>query len=218
LGLDLVSLLLLVFVISAVISNANMPLLIGSLAVLFITPPPPNSDDRESDSPPEDSPPPSPVLLHQVVVTNDVNVVHRIHWRPFPAVAHPPPPQLYANQQEDGPDHPDCQTCNLAGSVGHCRCSPCRPCRRPRMTAEIDISPQCTLPVSATNGHDLAFSWEEDFDGWFERDNAAAAANALAAPFLNQADWEEHEDVVATADALGGGGGVGLILATAGYM
>jgi hypothetical protein len=177
-----------------------MPLLICA-AVLFITPPPPPSDDGESESP-DESPPLLPVLPHQVLVTDDVNVVHRIHCRPFPAVAHPPP-QLYANQQEDGPDHPDCQTCNLAGSVGHYRCSPRRRCRQPHPTAEIDISPQCTLPVSATNGHDV-FSCEEDYDSWFERDNAAAAAaaNALAAPIWNQADWEEHEDAVAAANAL----------------
>jgi hypothetical protein len=88
-----------VFVISAIISVANMPLLIcAHLAVLFVTPPPPPSDDGESELPTEDSPPPLPVLPHQVGLTNDVNVVHRIHCRPFPAVAHPPPPQLYANQ------------------------------------------------------------------------------------------------------------------------
>jgi hypothetical protein len=144
-----------------------------------------------------------------VVVTDDVNVVHRIHWRPFPAVAHPRPPQLYANQRDDDPDHPDCQTCNLAGSIGHYRCSPCHPCRRPRPTEEIDITPQCTLPVSATNGHGIGhgvFSWEEDYDGWFERYNAAAAAaaDALAAPLWNQADWEENEDAEAAAAALAG--------------
>jgi hypothetical protein len=69
--------------------------------------------------------------------------------------------------------------------------------------------------VSATNGHDVAFSWEEDFDSWFEWDNAAAAnaaaaadaaiaANILAAPIWNQEAWEEHEDAVAAADALEG--------------
>jgi hypothetical protein len=121
LDLDLVSLILLVFVISDVISNTNMPLLIGPF-VLFVLPQPPHSDGRESDSLTEDLPPPSPVLPHQEVVTDDVNLVHRIHWRPFPAVAYLPPLQQYANQQIDGPDHQDRQTCNLAGSVGHYRC------------------------------------------------------------------------------------------------
>jgi hypothetical protein len=188
--------------ISAVISVANMPLLICT-AALFVTPPLPPSDDGE-----EESPPPSPVLPHQVVVTDDVNVVHRIHWGPFPAVLHPPSPQLYANQRDNDPDHPDPQTCNLAGSVGHYRCSPRRPCRRPRPTEEIDITPQCTLPVSATNGHGHdVFSWDEEYDGWFERNNAAAAdaaANALAAPLGNKADWEEHEDAEAAAATLAG--------------
>jgi hypothetical protein len=197
---------------SAVISVANMPLLICAahlaayLAALFVTPPPPPSDDGE-----EELPPPLPVLPHQVVVTDNINVVHHIHWRPFPAVVHPhpPPPRLYANQRDDDPDHPDRQTCNLAGSIGHYRCSPRRPCCGPCPTEEIDITPQCTLPVSATNGHGIGhniFSWEEDYDGWFERDNAAAAAaaDALGAPLWNQADWEENKDAEAAAAALAG--------------
>jgi hypothetical protein len=142
---------------------------------LFVLPPPPSSDDGESESP-DESPPPSPVPRHVVV-------------------AQLPPPQLYANQ-EDGPDHPDCQTCQLAGSVGHYRFSPRRPCSRPRPTAEIDISPQCMLPVSATNGYNITFSWEEDFN-W--GDGAAAAA-----PIWSQEAWEENEDAVADADALAG--------------
>jgi hypothetical protein len=88
----------------------------------------------------------------------------------------PPPLQLYANQRyanhEDiiwpgAPDHPDRQTCQLAGSVRHYRCSPHSPCCRPRPSAQIEITPQMTLPDSATNGHgqgDISLSWEEDFD------------------------------------------------------
>jgi hypothetical protein len=102
-------------------------------AALLVTPPPPPSCEVESPPllPALESPP-SPVLPHQVVFTDAENV-NRIHWRPFPAVVHPlrPPPQLYANQGDDDPDHPDRQTCNLAGSVGHYRCSPRHPCRRP---------------------------------------------------------------------------------------
>jgi hypothetical protein len=101
------------------------------------------------------------------------------------AVAHPPnplPPQLYANQRDDDPDHPDRQTCNLAGNVGHYRCCPRRPCRQPCPTEEINITPQCTLPVSVTNKHDHnVFSWDQEYDGWFECNNAAAANAAAAA-------------------------------------
>jgi hypothetical protein len=111
----------------------------------------------------------------------------------------PPPPQLYANQEDwpGGPDHTDCQTCQLAGSVGHYRCSPRRPCRRPRLTAEIDISPQITLPVSATNGHghgNIALLWEEDFD-W--SDGAAAAGHEWT-----QDEWEENVGAAAAAHNL----------------
>jgi hypothetical protein len=72
-----------------------------------------------------------------------------------------------------------------------------RPCHRPRPTAEIYISPQCTLPVSATNGHDVTFSWEEDFDWGY-------GAAAAAAPIWSQEAWEENEDAVVAADALAG--------------
>jgi hypothetical protein len=138
------------------------------------------------------------VLPHQVVVTDDIGEVNHIHWPPFPAVVHPQPlPQPYANQGDDNPDHPDCQTCTLAGSVGHYRCSPRQPCRRPPPTEKIEITPQCTLPVSKTNGHGQdIFSWDEDYNGWFKWDNAAAAdaaADALAAQLWQQADWDEAD-------------------------
>jgi hypothetical protein len=62
----------------------------------------------------------SPVLPYQVVVTDDIGEINHIHWRPFPAVVHSQqPPQLYANQGNDDPDHTDCHTCTLASSVGH---------------------------------------------------------------------------------------------------
>jgi hypothetical protein len=155
-----------------------MLLLLRSLALFFVLPPPPPSDDGKSESP-DESPPSSPE--HRVIA------------------AQPPPPQLYANQEDwpGGPDHPDCQTCQLAGSVGHYRCSPCRPCRRPRLTAEIDISPQITLPVSATNGHghdDIALLWEEDFD-W---SNGAAAAGHI----WTQDEWKENVGAPAAANNL----------------
>jgi hypothetical protein len=92
----------------------------------------------------------------------------------------------------------------LAGRVSHYQCSPRQPCRRPRPTEEIEITPQCTLPVSKTNGHGRdVFSWDEDYDSWFERDNAAAAnaaaanadaaADALAALLWQQADWDKAD-------------------------
>jgi hypothetical protein len=63
------------------------------------------------------------------------------------------------------------------------------------MTAEIDISPQITLPVSATKGHGaIALSWEEDFD-W--SDDAAAAA-----PIWTHDEWEENVGAAAAADNL----------------
>jgi hypothetical protein len=154
----------------------KMLLLLRSLAFFFVSPPPPPSDDGESESP-DESPPSSPE--------------NRL------IAAQPPPPQLYANQEDwpGGPDHPDCQTCQLAGSVGHYRCSPRGPCHRPRLTAEIDISPQITLTVSATNGHgDIALSREEVFD-W---SNGAAAA----APIWTIDEWEENVGAAAAADNL----------------
>jgi hypothetical protein len=162
---------------TAVISCCRkMLLLLRSLAFFFVSPPPPLSDDGESELP-DELPPSSPE--HCVIA------------------AQPPPPQLYANQEDwpGSPDHPDRQTCQLAGSAGHYRCSPRRPCRRPRLTAEIDISPQIRLPVSATNGHgDIALSWEEDFD-W--SDSAAAAA-----PIWTQDEWEENVGAAAAAGNL----------------
>jgi hypothetical protein len=47
------------------------------------------------------------------------------------------------------------------------------------------------------NGHGRdVFSWDEDYNGWFEWDNAAAAnaaADALSAPIWQQADWDEAD-------------------------
>jgi hypothetical protein len=140
------------------------------------------------------------VLPHQVVVTDAENV-NPIHWRPFPAVVHPLglPPQLYANQGDDNPDHPDRQTCNLAGSVGHYRCSPGRPCRQPSAAEEIQITPQCTLPVSETNGHGRdVFSWDEDNGGWLEQDNAAATDAAAAAPLWQQRNLDDQLEAPAS--------------------
>jgi hypothetical protein len=151
-------------------------LILRSLAFLFVSPPPPPSDDGESEST-DESLPPSPE--------------HRV-------IAAPPPPQLYTNQEDwpGGLDHPDRQTCQLAGSVGHYQCSPRRPCRRPRPSA-IDISPQITLPVCATNGHghgDIALSWEQDFD-W----NSIATA---AGHEWSQDNWVENVGAAAAADNL----------------
>jgi hypothetical protein len=161
---------------TAVISCCRkMLLLLRTLAFFFVLPPPSPSDDGESESP-DESLPSSPE--------------HRV------MAAQPPPPQLYANQEDwpGGPDHPDRQTCQLAGSVGHYRCSPCRPCCRPRLTAEIYISLQITLPVSATNGHgDIALSWEVDFD-WSD-------SGAAAATIWTQDEWEENVGVGAAAAA-----------------
>jgi hypothetical protein len=58
--------------------------------------------------------------------------------------------------------------------------------------------------VSKTNGHGRdVFSWDKDYDSWFERDNAAAAnaaaanadaaADALAALLWQQADWDKAD-------------------------
>jgi hypothetical protein len=153
-------------------------LILRSLAFLFVSPPPPPSDDGESEST-DESLPPSPE--------------HRVIAAPPPL-----PPKLYANQEDwpGCPDHPDRQTCQLAGSVGHYRCSPRRPCRRPRPSA-IDISPQITLPVCATNGHghgDIALSWEQDFD-W----NSIATA---AGHEWSQDNWVENVGAAAAADNL----------------
>jgi hypothetical protein len=140
----------------------------AQFAALFVTPPPPSGEEESLPSSPVLESPPSPVLPHQVVVTGAENV-NLIHWRRFQAVMHPlgRQPQPYVNQGNAN-DDPDRQTCNLAGSVGHYRCSPRRPCRRPSAAEEIQNTPQCTLPVSATNGHgDDVFSWDEDYDGWF---------------------------------------------------
>jgi hypothetical protein len=157
---------------TAVISRCRdmlLLLILRSLAFLFLSPPPSPSDDGESELP-DELPPPSPE--------------HRV-------IAAPSPAQLYANQEDwpGSPDHPDRQTCQLAGSVGHYRCSPCRPCRRARPSAQINISPQITLPVSATNRHghgNIALLWEQDFD-W----NGGAAA-AAAGHEWSQDDWEEN--------------------------
>jgi hypothetical protein len=167
-------------------------ILLRLVASLFVSPPPPPSDEGESESP-DESPPPSPQHQRAVAVA-----------QPPPP---PPPPQLYANQRynnhEDiiwpgAADHPDRQTCQLAGSVGHYRCSPRRSCRRPHLSAQVEITPQMTLPHSATNGHgqgDISLSWEEDFD-W----TGGAAAAAAPSHELSQDDWEEN--VGAAADNL----------------
>jgi hypothetical protein len=166
-------------------------ILLRLLASLFILPPPPPYDDGESESP-DESPLPSP--QHQLAAA----------LPPQP----PPPPQLYANQRSanhkeivcpGAPDHPDRQTCQLAGSGGHYPCSPRRPCRRPHPSAQIEITPQMTLPDSATNGQgqgDISLSWEEDFD-W----NGGAAA-AAANHEWSQDDWEENVGAAAAADNL----------------
>jgi hypothetical protein len=124
-------------------------ILLRLVASLFVSPPPPPSDDGESELP-DKSPPPSPQ--------------HQLAAAPPPQPPPPPRPQLYVNQRQrynnhediiwPGPaDHPDRQTCQLAGSVGHYRCSPRRLCRCPHPSAQVEITPQMTLPHSATNGH-----------------------------------------------------------------
>jgi hypothetical protein len=58
--------------------------------------------------------------------------------------------------------------------------------------------------VSETNRHGRdVFSWDEDYDDWFDRDNAAAAnaAAAAAAPLWQQHDWDEDDLLVVPAQA-----------------
>jgi hypothetical protein len=51
----------------------------------------------------------------------------------------------------------------------------------PSAAEEIQITPQCTLPVSKTNGHGTdVFDWDKDYDGWFEP----------AAPIWPQDKWD----------------------------
>jgi hypothetical protein len=183
------------------------PILLRLLASFFVLPPPPPPNDGESESPDESSPP-SPQ--------------HQLAAAPPPQLPPPPPPQLYASQRyanheeiiwPGAPDHPNRQTCQLAGSAGHFQCSPRRPCRRPHPSAQVEITPQMTLP-DATNGHgDIHLLWEDDFDweeNWEENDGAAAAAdnlynymegrNAAAAngdhgdAYCWGNDWNEAED------------------------
>jgi hypothetical protein len=50
--------------------------------------------------------------------------------------------------------------------------------------------------VSKRNGHGRdAFSWDEDYDGWFEQHKAAAtnadADATAAAPLWQQQDWDD---------------------------
>jgi hypothetical protein len=143
----------------------------AQFAALFVTPP------RSQD---EESLPQLPVLQVMVVASEDVT---NILWRPFPAVQQPqpPPPQLYANQV-DAIASPERQTCGLAGSVGHYRCSPNHPCCWPGVAEElpIQITPQCTLPVSEWNKHGAAAASASDKDdGWFDDGNRQGRLGCL---------------------------------------
>jgi hypothetical protein len=89
----------------------------------------------------------------------------------------------------------------LSVSWEHYRCSPRRLCRCPHPSAQVEITPQMTLPHSATNGHgqgDISLSWEEDFDWTGGAAAAAAAPNREWSPD----DWEENVGTAAAANNL----------------